>query len=166
MNNLKKIRKAAGVAQAQLAAHIQAIEPRYREADVCRLEGGVNMPTAEQLVLICQLFGVDPTDIYTKEEMNLAGCLKRAFPAGKKEVKDKTLYKLTVTLPGGLASGLDLTAATLGYESKSDLIRGLLEEAKERAKKIAPTVGAAETKPKDLQTTLRVPEKGGDVNAF
>ena len=148
MNNLKKIRKAAGVARAQLAAHIQATEPRYREADVCRLEGGVNTPTAEQLVLICQLFGVDPTDIYTKEEMNLAGCLKRAFPAGKKEAKDKTLYKLTVTLPGGLASGLDLTAATLGYESKSDLIRGLLEEAKERAKKSPPPLARRRRSPR------------------
>lgn len=165
MNKLSELLRERGVNLRQMAEALKTADPRIDRPAVSRYCRHQNLPTREQLALICQILGCDPDEIYAKEDLDLLHCYKSGLSAEKKSPPEQVDYKLTVRLPKGRCNGLNVKLATCGYPSQRAWLEKCLDELEKEYKKIAPTVGAAETKPKE-KTTLRVSEKGGDVNAF
>ena len=159
MVKLKEAREAAGYTQPQTAMALWAVEPRLRSADISRYENDVCRPTPEQLAYLCQLFGVDPTDIYAKEEMDLAGCLKQVFPRAAKAQEDKAYYKITANLPKGPCKGLKTKAAACGYGTITGWLESCVEKLNAEYKKIAPAAPTAETKPKEKYSSKEYQKK-------
>ena len=162
--NLKEHRLAKKLSQPQMAAVLQAVEPRIRTADVCRYETGVCLPTPAQLKLICQLIEADPDEIYSREEMDLAGCLKIGFPARGKAKDGADVYKLTVRLPKGSCKGLQAKVSACGYSSITGWLEHCVNVLNDEYKKVAPTVSPIETTRTRNKPTDKIPQKGGAVN--
>jgi transcriptional regulator with XRE-family HTH domain len=125
---LKEIRLAQGIKQPQIVEQIRRIEPRIQVSDISRYETYLSLPTPAQLQIICQTLSADPDEIYTKEEMDLAGCSKISHSSTEKQTNEPNTYKLTVRLPQALASGLKTKLAVCGYNSITGWITAKLGE--------------------------------------
>lgn len=147
---LKELRLERCVEQKEITKVLQQVEPRIRNEDVSRYETGVCLPTPPQLQKICQLLGADPDEIYTPDEMDLAGCYKIGHSGPPKQANDKTHYKLTANVPQSIASGLKTKTAACGYGSITGWIEAKLKELDQEYKS-RPDVGAPEAAKKNSQ---------------
>ena len=70
-NNLRALRKTAGLKQQELATKLGLIAFDR----ISRWERGLSYPSVEQLVKLCELFRVQPIDIYPElfKDMNTEG---------------------------------------------------------------------------------------------
>lgn len=114
--NLKRVRLAARFQGKQVAEYLKIIDVRIDPPLYSRMESGLCLPTPEQFRMLCQLFGVDPASIYTRQEVDF-GIRANKPPKALLEPKLPVIYKLTVRLPLPLASGLSAKLRRNGYPS-------------------------------------------------
>lgn len=113
---LKKVRIAKGYQAKQVAAFLKrSVDNRLDSSLYSKMENGVCLPTPKQFRKICFFFGVEPTDIYTKEDVDFG--LDRKRVKRDQADRDVDIYKLTVRLPIALATGLQAKVRRNGFPS-------------------------------------------------
>lgn len=80
-NKLQKRRLELGLTQPQVSERLKEAEPRADVGMVSRYEKGVCLPTAEQIAVLEEVYGMARTELYRMEDLDLLGLLPPAQEA-------------------------------------------------------------------------------------
>lgn len=84
--------------QKDVVQYIQKSDPRVDVSLYSKYENGVALPTPPQLKAVCDFLGVDVSDIYADEEINLKSCKPTIRSAAVKSSDEPDTYNLCVRL--------------------------------------------------------------------
>lgn len=71
-NDLRYWRCRRGVSQKDLAAQV-----RLKQPDISELETGRVLPSEDELDAICQILGVEPADLYSRDVLGVIAAYSR-----------------------------------------------------------------------------------------
>jgi transcriptional regulator with XRE-family HTH domain len=141
--NLKQIREKKQYRQTDIVDYLKQIEPCMSVPLLSIIEHGVVLTNKETLKALCYFLNMSPSDIYTKEEMNLANCMKHESATQTKKVdRHRNTCRPGCRLSETAYKSLKKAVFDLGYESIQDwfnnmVLKTMLEHERQTRTKIA-----------------------------
>lgn len=150
-NRLQERRTELGLTQPQVSERLKHIEPRADVGMVSRYEKGVCLPTGAQLAALEELYGVERTNLYNVEDLDLLSILPASAEVGADAEKPrraeppshigriKKCYRISREFAASLPDDLLSVCGYSSWQSWHDaaLKRLLAEYAARTAKKNA-----------------------------
>jgi len=141
--NLKQIREKNKYRQTDIVDYLKQIEPCMSIPLLSIIEHGVVLTNKETLKALCYFLNVSPSDIYTKEEMNLANCMSRENATHTKKVdRHRNTCRPGCRLSETAYKSLKTAVHELGYMSIQDwfnnmVLKTMLEYERQERTEIA-----------------------------
>lgn len=137
MSKYKKIMFDKGIMQKEVLDKVRCTDPRIDKSLLSKIVNDICLPTPPALESICKTLGCDVLDVYDVREIQLAPpeqtagkAVATATEKTRRRRASNDFYNLTVEIPRDLAMRVFSKDALrkLGYLSKTDCIRRLVEE--------------------------------------
>lgn len=153
MSKYKKIMFDKGIMQKEVLDKVRCTDPRIDKSLLSKIVNDICLPTPPALACICKSLGCDVLDVYDVREIQLvpperaAGkAVATATERTRRRRASNDFYNLTVEIPRDLAERVFSKNALrkLGYLSKSDCVRRLVEELDAKLSAIAAKENAAD----------------------
>lgn len=90
-NRLQEYRMILGMTQPQVSERLKEVEPRADVGMVSRYEKGVCLPTAAQLAVLEEVYGIFRAELYQMEDLDLLGLLP---PEQEATVESETVQRV------------------------------------------------------------------------
>lgn len=155
MSKYKKIMLDTGIMQKEVLANVQRVDPRVDKSLLSKIVNDVCLPNKPTLNSICKTLRCDVLDIYDANEINLlpacADCTTATAVATVRKSRGglshgDNVYNLTVELDRTIAERVFAKPALrkLGYLSKTDFVRQMVENLVKKLDEIESKENAAE----------------------
>lgn len=137
--NLKQIREEKKFTQPDVVELIQTVEPRMTVPMLSIIEAGAVLTNPETLKALCHYFGVEPSDIYSKSEMNLSNCLGNEIAVSAKEPdRHRNTLRQGFRISETAYKSFNEAVFRLGYRTKQewfdDMVKKTVMEAERKAR--------------------------------
>ena len=115
--SLRDARLHANLKGHHVSKYLQlTVDRRIDSGLYSKMENNLCRPTPKQFKVICEFLGVDPSEIYSREDVDY-GISSQKPSEAVQTMKKQTEYKLTVRLPLVLAKNLNVKLSRNGYPS-------------------------------------------------
>lgn len=153
MSKYKKIMFDKGIMQKEVLDKVRCTDPRIDKSLLSKIVNDICLPTPPALASICKSLGCNVLDVYDVREIQLVPSEQTAEKAvataterTRRRRASNDFYNLTVEIPRDLAERVFSKNALrkLGYLSKTDCVRRLVEELDAKLSAIEAKENAAD----------------------
>lgn len=153
MSKYKKIMFDKGIMQKEVLDKVRCTDPRIDKSLLSKIVNDICLPTPPTLACICKSLGCDVLDVYDVREIQLVPpeqtaekAVATATERTRRRRASNYFYNLTVEIPRDLAMRVFSKDALrkLGYLSKTDCVRRLVEELDAKLSAIEAQENAAD----------------------